>query len=49
MKNRVPSDEELDRKLTRSLEKMDFEIKKIKVYLFILKKFNLLKKFFKKG
>ncbi|MGL4533944.1 MAG: hypothetical protein ACRC0V_08565 [Fusobacteriaceae bacterium] len=48
MKNNIFQEEELDKKLTHSLDKMDFEIKKIKFYLFILKKMNFLKKIVKK-
>ncbi len=42
------SEEEIDKKIFKSLNKIPFEMKKVRIYLFFLKYFNSLKKIFKK-
>lgn len=45
--NKVPSKEEIEKQLINSLDKIPFEMKKVKVLLWILKKINYLKNIFK--
>ncbi|MBP6062708.1 MAG: hypothetical protein KA493_01460 [Fusobacteriaceae bacterium] len=40
------SDEEIERQLIKSLDKIPFEMKKLKVFLWVLKKINYIKKIF---
>ena len=40
------SDEEIERQLIKSLDKIPFEMKKLKDFLWLLKKINYIKKIF---
>lgn len=41
------TDESIEKQLLSSIDKVPFEMKKVKFYLWILKKVNFLKKLFK--